>query len=160
MNHKYINKETFEIVDNVFEVDEDIAQTISILNKKGYYTKYCCSGHVKDPRLYELYNVKNDQDFEFKNFGYIINQEKSNYNILMPSIYTSVYIMFLNNYNFDNLPEGFNKVNGDSTDDYVISKQICYYKDGKRKDLNIINKEIKDANDKLLKWSLSLTNNR
>ncbi len=23
MNHKYINKETFEIVDNVFEVDED-----------------------------------------------------------------------------------------------------------------------------------------
>lgn len=34
MNHKYINKETFEIVDNVFEVDEDISQTISILNKK------------------------------------------------------------------------------------------------------------------------------
>ena len=59
MNHKYINKETFEIVDNVFEVDEDISQTISILNKKGYYTKYCCSGHAKDPRLYELYNVKN-----------------------------------------------------------------------------------------------------
>lgn len=160
MNHKYINKKTFEIVDNVFEVDEDIAQTISILNKKGYYTKYCCSGHAKDSRLYELYNVKNDQDFEFKNFGYIINQEKSNYDIIMPSIYTSVYIMFLSNYNFGSLPEGFNKADSDNIDDYVISKQICYYKDRKRKNLNIINKEIKDANDKLLKWAISLSNNR
>ena len=54
MNHKYINSETFEIMNNIIEVDEAIAETISILNKKGYYTKYCCSGHVKDPRLYEL----------------------------------------------------------------------------------------------------------
>lgn len=159
MNHKYINKETFEIVDNVFEVDEDISQTISILNKKGYYTKYCCSGHAKDPKLYELYNVKNNDDFEFKDLGYIVNQEKSNYDIIMPSIYTSVYIMFESNYNFDNLPEGFNKVDNDNIDDYVISKEICYYKNGKRKDWNVIDKEIKDANDKLLKWAISLSNN-
>ena len=79
MNHKYINKETFEIVDNIFEVDEDIAETISILNKKGYYTKYCCSGHVKDPRLYELYNVKNNENFKFKKLGNIINEEKKTY---------------------------------------------------------------------------------
>lgn len=159
MNHKYINKETFEIVDNVFEVDEDISQTISILNKKGYYTKYCCSGHAKDPRLYELYNVKNNDDFEFKDLGYIVNQEKSNYDIIMPSINTSVYIMFESNYNFDNLPEGFNKVDNDNIDDYVISKEIYYYKNGKRKDWNVIDKEIKDANDKLLKWAISLSNN-
>ena len=159
MNHKYINKETFEIVDNVFEVDGDIAQVISILNKKGYHTKYCCSGHAKDSRLYELYNVKNNDDFEFKNLGYIVNQEKSNYDIIMPSIYTSVYIMFESNYNFDNLPEGFNKVDNDNVDDCVISKEICYYKDGKRKDWNVIDKEIKDANDKLLKWAIGLSKN-
>lgn len=156
MNHKYINKETFEIVDNVFEVDEDIAQTISILNKKGYSTKYCCSGHAKNPRLYELYNVKNSDDFEFKDLGYIVNQEKSNYDIIMPSIYTSVYIMFDSNYNFDSLPEDFNKVDNDNIDDYVISKEICYYKDGKRKDCNVIDKEIKDANDRLFEWAKNL----
>ena len=159
MNHKYINKETFEIVDNVFEVDEDIAQTISILNKKGYYTKYCCSGHAKDPRLYELYNVKNNDDFEFKDLGYIVNQEKSNYDIIMPSIYTSIYIMFESNYAFDNLPEGFSKVVNDNIDDYVISKEIDYYNDEKRKDWNDIDKEIKDSNNKLLRWAISLPNN-
>lgn len=46
MNNKYIDKKTFEIVDNVFKVDEDIADTISILNKKGYYTKYYMNGLV------------------------------------------------------------------------------------------------------------------
>lgn len=51
--HKYLNGNTFEIVNDIFEVDDLIAETISILNKKGYHTLYCCSGHVKDPRLYE-----------------------------------------------------------------------------------------------------------
>ena len=31
---KFMDVNTFEIVDNVFEVDDDIAETISILNKK------------------------------------------------------------------------------------------------------------------------------
>lgn len=44
---KYIDKKTFEIIDdsNYFEVDDNIANTISVLNKKGYKTKACCSGH-------------------------------------------------------------------------------------------------------------------
>ena len=58
MNNKYIDKKTFEIVDNVFEVDEDIADIISILNKKGYYTKFCCSGHAKDLGIHYMYKVK------------------------------------------------------------------------------------------------------
>lgn len=159
MDHKYIDKETFEIVDNIFEIDEDIAETISVLNKKGYYTKYCCSGHVTNPRLYELYNVKNDDEFELKNLGYIVNKKDDNYDIIMPSIYTSVYIMFNTNYNFNNLPQGFHKVDNDSIEDYVISMEIYYYCDGKRKDWNDIYKEIKDANDKLFKWANSLPNN-
>ena len=154
MNHKYINKETFEIVDNVFEVDEGIAQTISILNKKGYYTKYCCSGHEKDPRLYELYNVKNNDDFELKNLGYIVNKNDDNYDIIMPYTDTSVYIMFDSYYVFDNLPEGFYRFN-----DVTISKEIDYYNDGKRRDWSDIGKEIKDSNDELLRWAISLPNN-
>ena len=160
MNHKYINKETFEIVDNIFEVDEDIAETISILNKKGYYTKYCCSGHVKDPRLYELYNVKNNENFKFKKLGNIINEEKNNYDIIMPYMYTSIYIMFHSNFDFNKLPQGFYKVNNDNTEDYVISKEIYYFNNGKRKDWKIIYQEIKDANDILLKWAKSLPNDK
>ena len=33
--HKYLNSNTFEIVNDIFEVDKLIAETISILNKKG-----------------------------------------------------------------------------------------------------------------------------
>ena len=48
MNHKYIDSNTFEIVNNIIEVDEDIAETISILNKKGYYTKFYGKYERKD----------------------------------------------------------------------------------------------------------------
>lgn len=51
-----INKKTFEIVQvtdvwkkkEYFECDDMIAPTISILNKKGYRTLFCCGGHPYD----------------------------------------------------------------------------------------------------------------
>lgn len=33
---------------NGIELDPNIAEDISILNKKGYTTKYCCEGHISD----------------------------------------------------------------------------------------------------------------
>lgn len=36
---------------DVVELDELIAPTIILLNLKGYYTKYCCSGHWYDDCL-------------------------------------------------------------------------------------------------------------
>ena len=48
----YMHKETFDIerskpdsYENYFEVDELIALPIQILNRKGYITDFCCSGH-------------------------------------------------------------------------------------------------------------------
>ena len=50
----YMHKETFDIErckntydsnENYFEVDELIALPIQILNCKGYFTAFCCSGH-------------------------------------------------------------------------------------------------------------------
>ena len=54
-NHTFIDSKTYEIIkdEQVIEVDDAIAETISVLNKKGYKTKYCCSGHVKDIFRYE-----------------------------------------------------------------------------------------------------------
>lgn len=50
----YMNLETYDVfntlsknveTDKFVEIDELIAPIISLLNKKGYKTQYCCSGH-------------------------------------------------------------------------------------------------------------------
>lgn len=46
----------------------------------------------------------------------------------MPYTFTAVYIMFSDNYNFENLPNGFYKV-----DDDTIEMIIDYYSNGQRK---------------------------
>ena len=38
------------------EIDELIAPIISILNKKGYKTEYCCSGHFRNSRTYIVFS--------------------------------------------------------------------------------------------------------
>ena len=54
----YINYDDYGIskdpVENGFEVDDLVAPAISILNKKGYRTAFCCSGHVDGGHRPEL----------------------------------------------------------------------------------------------------------
>lgn len=147
MNHKYIDKDTFEIVDNVFEVDEEIADIISMLNKKGYYTEYCCSGHIKDPRLYEMYTL--DKDDEDVKLGYIV-EDSDKLSVLLPQTFAGIYIKFKDKYEFD-VPSGFTKY-----DEYTIDKVIDFYIDGKKKSYSEIDKELNDAYNDLRKWVESL----
>ena len=48
----YMNEKTFELSTEPTEygvqIDDLIAQTIQILNLKGYKTAWCCSGHAKE----------------------------------------------------------------------------------------------------------------
>lgn len=68
----YINKETFNIrqdvpnsdINDYFEVDELIAPVISILNKKGYYTSFCCSGHPYITESEGIMGVSKDSNIE------------------------------------------------------------------------------------------------
>lgn len=149
MNHKYIDKNTFEIVDNVFEVDEEIAETISILNKKGYYTEYCCGGHIKDPRVYEMYKLDNE-DEEIK-FGYVVDKSDK-VDVLLPQTFAGIYIKFRDKINFK-IPDGFTLYEDDT-----IDKVIDFYCDGKKKSWKEIDKELDNARKILLDWANNLLN--
>ena len=76
-----IHKETFDIYhndqiivpDGYFEIDEEIAPAIQVLNRKGYITEYCCAGHPLTDWLmrsskaeYEKSNVEPDSYILFK----------------------------------------------------------------------------------------------
>ena len=151
--HKYINKNTFEIVDNIFEVDEYIADTISVLNKKGYYTLYCCSGHSRDPRLYEKYHIEKTDDCNYNTIdAYVVDENTNSYNLLKAYTDTEIYIMFNKDYKFNNLPYEFYK----DDNNIIRSNKINYYNGNKRKNWNDIDKEIKNLNNILLDWAKKL----
>lgn len=88
----YIDKKDFNIyysLDDIriqaplFEVDEFIAPVISLLNKKGYTTLYCCSGYwvkeVRDgfqiPNNFCYITFKNKHQFRMIPFDSIVEYE-------------------------------------------------------------------------------------
>ena len=85
---------------NYVEIDENIAIIISMLNKKGYITEYCCSGHMLGD-LFDKHSVPKGFDI---NESYI---KKSR----------NCYILFREKYKFSDLPFGFHSVDfyGDRT---------------------------------------------
>lgn len=151
--HKYINNNTYEIINNVFEVDDLMGETISILNKKGYHTLYCCSGHVKDYRLYEKYHLHKDELDGIYDY-HIINEEDDYVDVLIPYQNTFLYIMFDKIYDFK-LPKDFRWVDEQT----IYSYEISYYEDNKKRNSNDIQKEIESVNKELLYWTLSLPDN-
>ncbi len=151
--HKYINNNTYEIINNVFEVDDLMGETISILNKKGYHTLYCCSGHVKDHRLYEKYHLHKDELDGIYDY-HIINEEDDYVDVLIPYQNTFLYIMFDKIYDFK-LPKDFKWVDEQT----IYSYEISYYEDNKKRNSNDIQKEIESVNKELLYWTLSLPDN-
>ncbi len=44
------------------EIDDDIVEAISTLNKKGYITDYCCSGHIDSPIIYIKFSQRINLD--------------------------------------------------------------------------------------------------
>jgi hypothetical protein len=176
MNNKYICTDNYNIIENpnFFDVDEQIAETISILNKKGYRTVYSCAGH-NDHSCYKatafidlLEKAKEDPNYHVgeireKDFDYYRDNEIS-----------STYIKFDNHYDFDYLPEGFDYetvnefkerisnielVDGDKGIIYgdTIERTIFYMDNNERKSDEIIDKEIADANRILLEWAKKLS---
>ena len=110
-----IHKESFDILqyceegkdDEYFEVDENIALVISLLNKKGYKTTFCCSGHAFDD-MTELY-ADDKKSFECIIFSNLqdIRYERGRYKAVDRGNAKYCYIGFEEDYDFPELPEGF-----------------------------------------------------
>lgn len=119
----FINTKTFEIVNldsreswnrkdiDYFEVDEMIAYPVSELNKKGYETIFCCSGHIHS-EINEL--VLGEEDKE-ENIPIVncIGYVKRTY-CFVKTEQSSCYILFKDKPDFKNLPAGFVLVKGDN----------------------------------------------
>ncbi len=162
---KYINSETFEIENNIFEVDELMADSIILLNKKGYITEYCCQGHYSN----FIHKVKcNNNDIKkiikvnkIKDYDLV---QKANESILYFSdIDTRIYINFKYAYLFDNLPNGFNRTKkwDDNRKEWFIDesksvkgieKYISFYNGNQKKTSDEIEEEIKKSNMDIYNW--------
>lgn len=162
---KYINNKTFEVYDEdeYFNVDDLIADAVSILNKKGYKTLFSCEGHDKSYQCYrytydisKLDEIKNDSDCTIgkireKDFDFYVDVKIS-----------STYIKFKGHYNFPCLPEGFSYESDLEGDDEhsgdLIEKIVHFYENGNKRNGKDIYNDIKNANDNLLSWAKKLPN--
>ena len=168
---KYLDVEKLEYNDKIVEIDDDISDTILELNKKGYKTYACCSGHSK-VEFYECTVPLTDKEKILKD-GYAIIEESDMIYAAFPNISTYCYIKFDNSYNFESIPDGFKyetkeeayneykkykeQKNIDITFGDSISRLINFFdEDGNRKEKEIIEKEIKEVNKILLNWSKNL----
>lgn len=137
----YINKNDFSIVDGVvdqykddyFECDDLIAPAISLLNKKGYKTLFCCSGHPY-PYIHDEFSV--NYPISGDGFDYLSIQSVDNiseelkacmddydydedcpykyYNIYKCHYRSSLYVLFADKYNFPSIPENSRLEDGNS----------------------------------------------
>ena len=157
-NDKIINLETYEVIDDNSKfiiVDSLIADTIAILNKLGYKTKACCSGH-SFPQNKELF-INQDLNFlekvKKKNEQDIVEIREESFDYWHEWTFTDIYILFDKKYDFINIPEGF-EIDADNI--CCIRCKIDFYKDEKRKRINNIHEEIEKNNNILYEWAKKL----
>lgn len=162
-NHTFIDSKTYEIIPDsrIIEVDDEIAETISVLNKKGYRTEYCCGGHINKYEYYSMICDKSFMDEEKlkKDFieYYISDISNERFRIVYPKPLSSIYIKFIKDYKFENLPLGFEKVSTFDKEKFdIIEHIINYYQNSVVRDNKDVYNEIIKYNKLLLEWANNL----
>lgn len=121
----YININTYDILeepekeelDDYFECDEFIAPIISLLNKKGYRTKFCCEGHLYDAAMTTQFTPfdKNKEPNENNILGYVshekIDNGKFKYLVHMKHSELHGYITFESYVNIEKFLDTFPETN-------------------------------------------------
>ena len=159
-NFRYNSLDNFEIFDSpkgYIPCDKEIADIVAILNRKGYKTVASCAGHnvivydmenkIRD--IGELDRIKENPDFKI----YDITDDKIY--VKNEIIGASTYIVFEENYIFDELPDNF------IYKDKWLGKMIDYYNENmtsRRRDYDI-DDELKNNWCALRKWANELKYN-
>ncbi len=159
-NTKYIDTNSWKICDTpsgFIPVDKGIAKTICLLNKKGYITKSSCEGHHKISFVdVDEVDIAYLDEFESDSRAIIKEIRDDSFDYWTEITGTSIYILFMDNYKFASIPEGFKLEDGN-----VLRHNIEYYDNNlKRRAIPLINEEIKKYNKILYEWADSLPNIR
>ncbi len=157
-NKLYIDQ-NFDIsgseTENSFAVDELIAQTISILNKKSYFTQASCSGHYLDGNCEEVMSIlKVDVEKEAllewlkQNNLEFIREDETSYYYMGKILGGACYVKFVDELNFANFPKYFEH------DSNSIYHMINYFEEnGNKRTKEEVEKEILDVNKSLKEWT-------
>lgn len=155
---KYISADTYDIFDeeleHTFPVDDLISETISILNKKGYKTRFCCSGHLSNnDSIIEEIDIK-DLPF-YLDYDYAIKEQNGNKYIVEKFLQgNSTYIAFELAIDLPTIPEFFTL---DSKFNSISSKVDWYEGQNKIPDEEVYELILK-LNYTLLCWARLLPN--
>ena len=165
-NMIYINLDTHEKTEDVpgyIRCDKEIADVIMELNKKGYKTTASCAGHNKSGSINKYTLPLKDYEEWIKTFGnhkLLVRTEEyddKSFVCISKETTANIYIAFAHNYDFDEIPDGFEVSNfNDGTN---LSCRIYYYEDEKEetwekmKTQKQIDDEIENARANLLTWA-------
>ena len=156
MNENYtcLNSKTFdiEVKEDIIPVNKQLAKTISILNKKGYYTEMYSMATISKPFLVGaiIHDLVEEELLEIND-----NTKDKIKTIIKQSDYESTLIIFKEEYKFNNLPNGYK----------LIGKELSYnlstLKDSaeiKIKTLLELDKEHNSSLKLLEEWANKLSN--
>ena len=157
-----IEKDTYKVYKHAedcpyaFICDKQIADSVALLNKKGYLTFASCSGHYKI-EFYEWFCDDLSKLEDYKNDSKIIIKEiKNNGFYYWDEIdFTEMYVLFNKRYKFRNLPKDFD-IDYNSDNKTSIYHRINYYKNNKRKSRKEVETEIEKYSKMLFNWVNSL----
>ncbi len=147
----YMNSKTFELSEqednDCIKIEELIALTISLLNKKGYYTKYCCSGHY-DKEIDE-YGVEGEdiEDISENELCQVLPYDCGSYKISWLSSVESCHIRFNEDVILPNIPDEFQSSGHD------VYHMIIFYNGLIRRSDDDIKNEVIRVNKKLYEWA-------
>ena len=168
-NTVYIDLDSFTISSSApgnIHCDREIAEVIIELNKKGYKTIASCAGHNRSGSISRYFIPESDYDEWIETFGEhpsVVRVEKyddRHFVCLSKELITTTYVAFTDNYEFDSLPEGFEK--SELEDGISLNCRTYYYLDEeeetwqKMKTQKQIDTEIKNARARLLAWAKEL----
>lgn len=146
-----INAKTFEIEEKKYiSVENPLAKTISILNKKGYYTEACNKAKISKPFLIGTIFQRLTEEHLLE----VTPNTKDKIKKIMEEVdCEETFIIFKEKYSFDTLPKNYKIINKSLVYDLSILKDSDNIE---TKTLLELDEELKISLQSLEDWAKSL----